>query len=227
MHRTLLSCARLIGRLLLAAADARRDRDGLPVNAFARPLRGSARCRWFHRGAPRRPLVGQSGRCPRYGVVGAPRDRCGRQAPRHGNPVGDGCRHAGARGAGLVPPPVGGTVRGEIPPRPGPLLLEWPFAGAHLALAARRDSVGGIALDVSDGVSGATSRQTACSGGHRDARIGRLHEGRVEPTLGFEPRTCCLRNSCSTAELCRRGAESSSEEPGGQRASRNRGPASP
>src|SRR4051794_35776806 len=26
----------------------------------------------------------------------------------------------------------------------------------------------------------------------------------VEPTLGFEPRTCCLRNSCSTAELCRR-----------------------
>src|SRR5688572_22754618 len=27
----------------------------------------------------------------------------------------------------------------------------------------------------------------------------------VEPTLGFEPRTCCLRNSCSTAELCRPG----------------------
>ncbi len=27
----------------------------------------------------------------------------------------------------------------------------------------------------------------------------------LEPTLGFEPRTCCLRNSCSTAELCRRG----------------------
>ncbi len=27
--------------------------------------------------------------------------------------------------------------------------------------------------------------------------------GGVEPTLGFEPRTCCLRNSCSTAELCR------------------------
>ena len=26
----------------------------------------------------------------------------------------------------------------------------------------------------------------------------------VEPTLGFEPRTCCLRNSCSAAELCRR-----------------------
>src|SRR5262245_17956622 len=26
----------------------------------------------------------------------------------------------------------------------------------------------------------------------------------MEPTLGFEPRTCCLRNSCSTAELCRR-----------------------
>src|SRR5206468_8616611 len=26
----------------------------------------------------------------------------------------------------------------------------------------------------------------------------------VEPTLGFEQRTCCLRNSCSTAELCRR-----------------------
>ena len=26
----------------------------------------------------------------------------------------------------------------------------------------------------------------------------------VEPTLGFEPRTCCLRNSCSTTELCRR-----------------------
>jgi hypothetical protein len=32
----------------------------------------------------------------------------------------------------------------------------------------------------------------------------------VEPTLGFEPRTCCLRNSCSTAELCRRGCDSSS-----------------
>ncbi len=29
----------------------------------------------------------------------------------------------------------------------------------------------------------------------------------LEPTLGFEPRTCCLRNSCSTAELCRRGGE--------------------
>ena len=28
---------------------------------------------------------------------------------------------------------------------------------------------------------------------------------KVEPTLGFEPRTCCLRNSCSTAELCRPG----------------------
>ena len=26
----------------------------------------------------------------------------------------------------------------------------------------------------------------------------------MEPTLGFEPRTCCLRNSCSTTELCRR-----------------------
>ena len=30
----------------------------------------------------------------------------------------------------------------------------------------------------------------------------------MEPTLGFEPRTCCLRNSCSTAELCRRGGPS-------------------
>ena len=30
----------------------------------------------------------------------------------------------------------------------------------------------------------------------------------VEPTLGFEPRTCCLRNSCSTAELCRPGSGS-------------------
>ena len=26
----------------------------------------------------------------------------------------------------------------------------------------------------------------------------------MEPTLGLEPRTCCLRNSCSTTELCRR-----------------------
>jgi hypothetical protein len=25
----------------------------------------------------------------------------------------------------------------------------------------------------------------------------------MEPTLRFELRTCCLRNSCSTAELCR------------------------
>ena len=50
---------------------------------------------------------------------------------------------------------------------------------------------------------------------------GRFHEGGVEPTLGFEPRTCCLRNSCSTAELCRRGSESSSEEPGRLRAPRN------
>ncbi len=31
--------------------------------------------------------------------------------------------------------------------------------------------------------------------------------GKVEPTLGFEPRTCCLRNSCSTAELCRHALE--------------------
>ena len=29
----------------------------------------------------------------------------------------------------------------------------------------------------------------------------------VEPTLGLEPRTCCLRNSCSTTELCRRGRQ--------------------
>ena len=48
--------------------------------------------------------------------------------------------------------------------------LTWPWR-------ARRDSVGGIALDVSDGVSGATSRQTACPGGLRDAREGRFHEG--------------------------------------------------
>src|SRR5204862_3701682 len=27
----------------------------------------------------------------------------------------------------------------------------------------------------------------------------------MEQTLGLEPRTCCLRNSCSTAELCRPG----------------------
>ena len=118
------------------------------------------------------PLVGQSGRGPRYGVVGAPRDRCGRQAPRHGNPVGGGCRHAGALGAGLVPPPVG-----RSPERPGPLRLEWPFTGAYLALAARRDSAGGFALDVSEGASGATSRQTAGPGGRRDARRGRFHEG--------------------------------------------------
>jgi hypothetical protein len=32
---------------------------------------------------------------------------------------------------------------------------------------------------------------------------GPLGDVGVEPTLGFEPRTCCLRNSCSTAELCR------------------------
>ena len=38
--------------------------------------------------------------------------------------------------------------------------------------------------------------------------------GGVEPTLGFEPRTCCLRNSCSTAELCRRGRASIEAAPG-------------
>ena len=39
----------------------------------------------------------------------------------------------------------------------------------------------------------------------RQRRRGRTSgRGVVEPTLGFEPRTCCLRNSCSTAELCRR-----------------------
>ena len=32
-------------------------------------------------------------------------------------------------------------------------------------------------------------------------------QGTVEPTLGFEPRTCCLRNSCSTTELHRREGE--------------------
>jgi alkanesulfonate monooxygenase SsuD/methylene tetrahydromethanopterin reductase-like flavin-dependent oxidoreductase (luciferase family) len=36
---------------------------------------------------------------------------------------------------------------------------------------------------------------------------GRFYVRGVEPTLGFEPRTCCLRNSCSTAELCRRERE--------------------
>ena len=34
-----------------------------------------------------------------------------------------------------------------------------------------------------------------------------LELAEVEPTLGFEPRTCCLRNSCSTTELCRREGE--------------------
>ena len=35
----------------------------------------------------------------------------------------------------------------------------------------------------------------------------RLKRVDVEPTLGLEPRTCCLRNSCSTTELCRRDRE--------------------
>src|SRR5262245_41450121 len=34
----------------------------------------------------------------------------------------------------------------------------------------------------------------------------------LEPTLGFEPRTCCLRNSCSTTELCRRRTGSIGED---------------
>jgi hypothetical protein len=37
-----------------------------------------------------------------------------------------------------------------------------------------------------------------------DSCSSRARQRGVEPTLGFEPRTCCLRNSCSTAELCRR-----------------------
>ena len=45
-------------------------------------------------------------------------------------------------------------------------------------------------------------------------QCGRLSGDRVEPTLGFEPRTCCLRNSCSTTELCRRGGQFSSPAAG-------------
>jgi len=31
------------------------------------------------------------------------------------------------------------------------------------------------------------------AGLRRSARKVAIHEGKVEPTLGFEPRTCCLR----------------------------------
>ena len=48
---------------------------------------------------------------------------------------------------------------------------------------------------------GQTARRWACA-----CPGGRTRAGKLEPTLGFEPRTCCLRNSCSTAELCRPGA---------------------
>ncbi len=41
----------------------------------------------------------------------------------------------------------------------------------------------------------------------RSRPAGRLRFDSLEPTLGFEPRTCCLRNSCSTAELCRRAGD--------------------
>ena len=32
----------------------------------------------------------------------------------------------------------------------------------------------------------------------------RYTQGKLEPTVGFEPTTYCLQNSCSTAELSRR-----------------------
>jgi hypothetical protein len=44
--------------------------------------------------------------------------------------------------------------------------------------------------------------------GSRGVPVDRIVRGVVEPTLGFEPRTCCLRNSCSTTELCLREGES-------------------
>ena len=56
-----------------------------------------------------------------------------------------------------------------------------------------------------------SQRPGECSHGRREGRGGGLTREWVEPTLGLEPRTCCLRNSCSTTELCRRGGESSSE----------------
>ena len=46
--------------------------------------------------------------------------------------------------------------------------------------------------------------------------------GSVEPTLGFEPRTCCLRNSCSTAELCRRDGKDSRCSKAGRSGGRGR-----
>ena len=53
------------------------------------------------------------------------------------------------------------------------------------------------------------SRATAlwrASGTRFAARSGGSErETEMEPTLRFELRTCCLRNSCSTAELCRPG----------------------
>ena len=44
---------------------------------------------------------------------------------------------------------------------------------------------------------------------------GRFTRESLEPTLGFEPRTCCLRNSCSTAELRRRRKRSLASPPDG------------
>jgi hypothetical protein len=51
---------------------------------------------------------------------------------------------------------------------------------------------------------------------HRHRGKADPHRREMEPTLGFEPRTCCLRNSCSTAELCRPGGSSIADDHGHQ-----------
>ncbi len=120
------------------------------------------------------------------------------------------------REAGLLDQPTGSMEGPPDADLPAPIEVPGPHDGAVLAeplpgaVQCAVDPVAGVStpgvrstrrlterrLRQVDGP-GATDRKA----GRKD-RLSRVIN--MEPTLGFEPRTCCLRNSCSTAELCRR-----------------------
>jgi hypothetical protein len=69
--------------------------------------------------------------------------------------------------------------------------------------ALRWTAVVWLSPDPESGAEGVNSGVSPLGAPPGASNTGSVRAGKLEPTLGFEPRTCCLRNSCSTAELCR------------------------
>ena len=67
------------------------------------------------------------------------------------------------------------------------------------------DDQRGVGLEAgSTGYRGLSAGVRTCWFGQRAARSGRFHAWGVEPTLGFEPRTCCSRNTTKRGVLAER-----------------------